>query len=239
MRVIDVAHDIPKFDITAGAYVLYSIHRYAPRGAIFLVVVDPGVGGPREPIAVETRNYYLVGPNNGILWPVIEEDGFVKAVRLDNDAFWVKPVSYTFHGRDIFAPAATMLALGVDIESLGSNLPPEKLIKLHLRSVDRVNRSVCMRVVYIDEFGNVSLSATQYDKVLETVCGSGKVKVYTGDSERVARCARTFSEVGRGELALYYNSFGFVELAVYMGSAARQLGLNRGDKVCLEPLDER
>ncbi len=214
------------------------MYRYAPRGSVFLVVVDPGVGSEREAIAVKTQNFYLVGPNNGVLWPVIEEDGLEKAVKLDNDAFWLKPTSYTFHGRDIFAPAATMLSLGVEIEALGSVLAPERLARLHLRSVKRRDGLYCMRVVFIDEFGNVTLSSTRSDKLLERVCTQGAARLYVGGEEYRVRCVNTFSEVPEGCLAVYYNSFDFIEVAVFMDSAAKRLGVKRGDEICIGALEE-
>ncbi len=236
VKLIDVAHNVRSFDIRAGAYVLYAAYRYAPEGTVFLVVVDPGVGSAREPVAVETRRFYLVGPNNGVLWPVIEADGLVKAVVLDNQAVWLKPVSHTFHGRDIFAPAAALLAMGVPIESLGSPLPRERLVESRLKWVEERDGRTCLRVVYVDDFGNVALSAERGDGVYERVCSSGRAEVCSGERCLAARCVRSFSEVGKGEPALYYNSFGFIEVAVYMGSAASALGVKEGDEVCLAGL---
>ena len=236
VRVIHVAHNVRSFDVAAGAYVLYAAYRYAPEGTVFLVVVDPGVGGAREPLAVETRRFYLVGPNNGVLWPVIEADGLVKAVVLDNPAVWVKPVSYTFHGRDIFAPAATLLAMGAPLESLGSPLPPERLKRLTLRYIAERDSRLCLRVIYVDDFGNVALSAERGDGVYEKLCRGGRVEVCSNEACLVARCVRTFSEVERGEAALYYNSFGFIEVAVYLGNAASELKVREGDEVCLAGL---
>ncbi len=233
VKLIDVAHNVRSFDVRAGAYVLYAAHRYAPEGTVFLVVVDPGVGGSREPVAIETRRFYLVGPNNGVLWPVVAADGLVKAVVLDEQAVWLKPVSYTFHGRDIFAPAATLLALGTPIESLGSPIPGERLVKLELKYVAEREGMTCLKVVYVDDFGNVALSAERGDGVYERACRRGLVEACSGERCVTARCVRSFSEVGEGEAALYYNSFGFVEVAVYKGSAAKELGVREGDEVCL------
>lgn len=232
--MVDLAHDIPSFSIHAGAYILYSSLRLFKRGTVFLVVVDPGVGSNREPIAVQTRNYFFVGPNNGVLWPVIERDGFVKAVILDNDRFWLKPTSYTFHGRDIFAPAATMLALGVDIESLGSPLSIDRLVQLDIRRVREVDDGYCLDVIHIDKFGNVALSATREDTILENVCVDGHTIICIRNDCIRAKCVKTFSEAKPGELTVYYNSFDFVELAVYMGSAAEKLSITGGDEICMK-----
>ncbi len=237
VRIVDLAHDVPSFSIVAGAYVLYASVRYFPRGTVFLVVVDPGVGTSREPLAVETMDgYYLVGPNNGVLWPVIRRHGFRRGVVLDNDAFWLKPTSYTFHGRDIFAPAAVMLALGVDIEALGSRLSVERLEKFELIRVVEDDGRVCLSAVFIDKFGNIALSATREEGILERICRGGRTRVCSENGCLEARCVRTFGEVGEGEAALYYNSFGFVEVAVFKGSAAERLGVREGGEVCLEGL---
>lgn len=232
VRVVDLTHDIPAFNIIAAAYVLYTSYRYFPRRSVFLVVVDPGVGTEREPVAIETKNYFFVGPNNGVLFPAASSDGIVEVRSIDNEAFFVKPVSRSFHGRDIFAPIAAVLALGVPFETTGELMPLNKLKKVKL--IEKCHRDyVEASVVYIDHFGNVALGLEANCR--EELCkGVESIYVETNNVVVEAKCLPVFSHASRGELVFYVNSLGFPELAVNQGSAADTLGVNIGDTVLLK-----
>ncbi len=233
VKVIDVAHDIPSFSIMAGAYVLYTSYRYFPEGTVFLVVVDPGVGSGRRAVAVETERYYFVGPDNGVLWPAIEEDGPLKAWSIENEALMLKPVSASFHGRDVFAPAATFIALGGDPSALGPEVSPTSLQRLGL--IQSCSKPpLRARIVYVDRFGNAALSLRGRD-CYKLVCSGGSVTVCSQRKCMRARCMRVFSEARPGELVLYVNSFEFLELAINLGSASEALGVGVGDEVSIEP----
>jgi S-adenosylmethionine hydrolase len=216
--------------------VLYTSYRYFPRGTVFLAVVDPGVGTERKPVAIETRNYYFVGPDNGLLYPAASEDGILRVHAIDNEAVYRKPVSMSFHGRDIFAPAATLLAMGVRVAALGSPMDPGELVKLELRRSCKAEawESIEAQVVYIDRFGNAALGLDK--SCYQQLCRRGRVAVEAGKKRVEARCLPVFSHADRGELVFYINSLGFPELAVNLGSAARLLGLEPGALVKLVPV---
>ncbi len=238
VKLVDISHDVEPFSVLAGAYVLYTSYRWFPRGTVFLVVVDPGVGTERKPVAIKTKNYYFVGPDNGVLYPAASEDDIIDIRVLDNPAFHVKPVSMSFHGRDIFAPAAAHLALGVPFESLGSRYPSEKLARLTLRQpCGCVEDGVEAQVVYVDRFGNVALGLET--SCYKSLCRRGAVRVEAGKRKTIARCLPVFSHAERGELVFYINSLGFPELAVNLGNAATELGTNVGDKIVLKPAQGR
>jgi len=234
VKLIDMSHDVEPFSVLAGAYVLYTSYRWFPEGTVFLVVVDPGVGTERKPVAIRTRRYFFVGPDNGVLYPAAEEDGILEARVLDNSALHVKPVSMSFHGRDIFAPAAAHIAMGGVFEALGSSYPPERLQRLSLReNCDSPEEGVEATVVYIDRFGNVALGLEK--TCYEGLCRRGRVTVEAHDRRLEARCLPVFSHAERGELVFYINSLGFPELAVNLGSAAETLGARTGDRLVLRP----
>ncbi|ALL01460.1 hypothetical protein Pyrde_1414 [Pyrodictium delaneyi] len=238
IRVIDLTHDIAVFSVISGAYVLYTSYRYYPPGTVFLAVVDPGVGTERKPVAIETRNYYFVGPDNGLLYPAAAEDGILRVHVLDNEAVYRKPVSMSFHGRDIFSPAAALLALGVGIEALGSPMEPGELVKLSLRKqCSGTEEEIEAEVVYIDRFGNAALGLER--GCLNTLCRWGEVEVVSGKRKRRARCLPVFSHAEPGELVFYMNSLGFPELAVNLGSAAEELGLQVGSRVVMRPVQAK
>ncbi len=232
VKIVDVSHEVPAFSITAGAYILYTSYKWFPRDTVFLVVVDPTVGSERRPVAVRTRNYYFVGPDNGVLWQAMSEDGVVEARLIENEDLFLKPVSKSFHGRDIFAPVAVHLARGGGLEEVGRRIEARSLVE-H-RIIDECSGSSRLeaRVVYIDRFGNAALSL-KGRSCWEKVCSRGRVLVRTHGLEVEALCKEVFSLAKPGELVLYVNSFGFLELAVNLGSAARELGLEIGSKTVI------
>ncbi len=216
-EVVDITNSIPPFDITAGQFVLFTSFRYFPQGTVFLVVVDPGVGSSRKAIALYSDGYYFVGPDNGIF-------GFLR----DFDAVELpipEGVSRTFHGRDVFAPAAARLDMGIPLYRLGKGT--KDIVRFDFRDLEFVeDRMICGRVVMVDDFGNL---ITGIDS---SFFMGGSLRI--GDST-VERFAGTFSDVERGEIFFYVDSFGFLEVAVREGSAGRTLGIGREADVCIIP----
>ncbi|MCX8184574.1 MAG: SAM-dependent chlorinase/fluorinase [Sulfolobales archaeon] len=236
-NLVDISHSIPSFDIDYGSLVLLLTYRYFPPGTVFVAVVDPGVGSSRRPLAIASRNYYFIGPDNGLLLPAAEDDGLELTVVLDREEFFRKPVSPSFHGRDIFTPVAARIACGTPIEDVGSPVSRESLVRhgLSLQS-ERVGGCIKLRVVYIDKFGNLMLS--EWFKNIENLLKlefSGRVEVVSDSRRYLAVVERVFSIAPRGQLVLYENSFGLAELAVNLGSAEKLLQLRRGDSIELCP----
>jgi S-adenosylmethionine hydrolase len=214
------------FDVISGAYLLFTSYRYFPKGTIFLVVIDPGVGTSRKPLIVRTNNYLFVGPDNGVLYPAIYDDGVKKVVAISNKRLYLsKQVSHTFHGRDIFSVASAFLSLGVDMSTFGEEVDPNSLVRLEFKQEDRGN-FVCGTVVYVDHFGNVATS------IRKEVRGVKSVSVR--DRKFSAKRVNTFGEGRPGELLVYTNSYGFLEIGINKGSASQFTGAETGDEVCVE-----
>ena len=231
--VIDLTHDVPGFEVEAGAEVLKHATRYMPPDTVYLAVVDPGVGTERRALAVRTgRGHLMVGPDNGLLIPAAESLGNVsEAVELTNDKYQVSPVSSTFHGRDIFAPAAAHLASGVELSELGDRVDPGSLASLYLPGLEAVSGSTYKaRILDIDRYGNARLSVMQEELNLEY---NAAVKVDSGDGEMPVRYLATFGSAGNGELILVPDSHWRLSLSINKGSAAHALALHRGGKVLL------
>lgn len=228
-RVIDLTHQIRQQDVLQGAVVLGRAVRYLPDDAVYLAVVDPGVGSDRRPIAVETRSgALLVGPDNGLLSMAWRElGGAERAVQIEAEGIVLVPISRTFHGRDVFAPAAAHLATGAALEELGPAVPLEELQVLELPGPMVSPGVVGARVVGIDGFGNVQLNVTPTH--LEA---AGIGPVLTVGAREIPRVA-AFSDVPRGACAAIVDSQGYVALVVNQGSAAQVLGLAPGDAVVL------
>jgi S-adenosylmethionine hydrolase len=228
-RVIDLTHAIPRQDVMAGAIALARAAPFMPEDAVYLGVVDPGVGSTRRSIAVACGSgALLVGPDNGLLsmaWAAL--GGAAQATEITSDRVLLRPVSATFHGRDVFAPAAAHLSIGMSLGELGRSVDP-----LTLRSIESAGPMIAVgvvgaRVVTVDGYGNVQLNARPGD--LKAAGLEGPVEVC---GRAVAR-ASTFADVPEGAAAAIVDSQGFVALVVNGGSAAGVLGLHRGDAVTL------
>jgi S-adenosyl-L-methionine hydrolase (adenosine-forming) len=231
VRVLDVSHAVGAQDVRQGARVLAEAVPYLPR-AVHLAVVDPGVGTGRGMVAVEAGGQVLVGPDNGLLvWAAEALGGPGRVVALENPAYRLEPVSRTFHGRDVFAPAAAHLAAGVDPAELGPELDPDGLVRLE-RPAARVDGDRALAsVVAVDHFGNLALDLRRQHLEAAGVAVGDTVAVRAGGRNHRATVAETFASVAAGELLLHEDSFGWLALAVNQGRAADRLGAGPGDPV--------
>jgi S-adenosyl-L-methionine hydrolase (adenosine-forming) len=219
VMVIDVTHQVPAQDVRRGAAVLAQTAPWLPP-AVHLAVVDPGVGTRRRGIAVVAARGVLVGPDNGLLLPAADAlGGLTAAYELADPAYRLAEVSATFHGRDVFAPAAAHLCLGLDPARLGP--PVTDPVRLPEPTVHIGPGWVRAEVLSVDGFGNVQLAATELGGLTGTVRVQG----------RPATVGRTFGDVPAGELVVLADSAGHVAVAVNRGSAAARLGVEPGDVV--------
>ncbi|HXG42863.1 MAG TPA: SAM-dependent chlorinase/fluorinase [Dehalococcoidia bacterium] len=239
--LVDISHGVRPQAVEQGAFLLEQAHPYFPPGTVFLAVVDPGVGTSRHALALRTPHALWVGPDNGLLSAALPEatrqmageglgpvplpEGYA-AVSIENERYFRQPVSATFHGRDIFAPAAAHLSLGMPLEVLGPPLR-EVMALPPFRARPQPDGSLLGRVVHVDRFGNLVTSVRRQDLPegpLEVeVCG-----------RRLPALVRTYGEA-QGLCALI-GSAGYLEIAVSMGSAAEALGASIGTPVLVRPL---
>jgi hypothetical protein len=212
---------------------------FLPIGA-HLAVIDPGVGTARRPVALETaRGDYLIGPDNGILLPGAERlGGVVRAHAIENAQYRLPIISSTFHGRDLFAPAAAHLALGVPLESIGQQIDPHQLVDLDWPAVTVGPAELEATVIYRDTFGNLKLSGLTAHLLdaLQGIDHGERVSVQMGGTNKGARTvemvwAPTFGTVDVGEHLLYEDSYGRLCIAQNQGNAAESLELAEGDLV--------
>ena len=222
-RVIDVTHGIPPTQVLQGALVLSSTLPYMPIG-IHLAVVDPGVGGVRRPVALEDAEGRLfVGPDNGLLLPAAERAGITRARELVNPEYALETISRTFHGRDLFAPAAAHLANGVPLEELGPPLDPDALVRLDLPrpsfSEDRIEATM----LYVDSFGNIALNLTRDDAEHAGVVPGSRIELELAGERYFAVMARTFADARPGDVILYEDSYRNMSIAINRGNAASML----------------
>jgi S-adenosyl-L-methionine hydrolase (adenosine-forming) len=228
-RVLDVTHGIPPHDVRTGALVLRRSLPYFPPG-VHLAVVDPGVGSDRRGVALRTaeEGRLLVGPDNGLLSPAaMRFGGVVEAVDLAASPYRLEPTAATFHGRDVFAPAAARLAGGEPLGQAGEPLDPDTLVGLQLPLAQAEKDQLVAHALTFDRFGNVMLDVEDHELAAVGLRLGCAVLV----NDQRARYTTTFADVPPGELLLYEDSYRTLALAVNRGSAAHRLGLALDDEV--------
>jgi S-adenosylmethionine hydrolase len=227
-QIIDITHGIPAQQVLQGALVLANTVPYMPVG-VHLAVVDPGVGSSRRALALrdaEGRSY--VGPDNGLLIPAAERGGIAAAHELANPEYALPSISRTFHGRDLFAPAAAHLVRGVALEELGPPIDPEALVRLDLPQPEVRPSRIAATILYVDSFGNVALNITrEHVEELEIVPGM-QLELELGGERFYAVAARTFADARAGDIMLYEDSYGNMSVAISNGDAAEMLHARAG-----------
>ncbi|WP_052890016.1 SAM hydrolase/SAM-dependent halogenase family protein [Thermogemmatispora carboxidivorans] len=232
-QFIDISHDIAPQNVAAGAWLLSTAYRYFPAGSIFLCVVDPGVGSQRRAIALEAGEWFFVGPDNGLFSYVLAEQPLRRVVALENPAYRLPAVSTTFHGRDIFAPAAAHLARGVPLSDFGAVLDPGSLQRLDLGQPRREGGRIEASVIYIDHFGNL-VTSIPLTLVPDLFSASRVRLLIPGRHLTIERRQPFFAgAAGEGEPFVYSDSAGYVGVAIRNGNAAVALGVSVGEAVTL------
>ena len=226
-RIVDVSHDIPSQDIMAGSWVLKNSAMLFPKNSVHCVVVDPGVGTERNPIALRIEDQLFVGPDNGIFSLLTEGKDF-EAVRLTNKKYWGQKSSNTFHGRDIFAPVAAHLSTGVDLQELGD--PVDELVNYRWAVPIADKDGVQGWVIHIDKFGNLVTNVSE-ELINEAIDGRS-IKIYVGNTI-LDEIVTTFGSVAEGEPAAFIGSSGMLEIGINKGNAKEMLGVQKGAQISL------
>jgi len=225
--VIDLSHEVAPQDILHGSFFLSVSAVYFPRGTIFCVVVDPGVGSDRRAVLVKTKDYYFVGPDNGVLWQTAAENGIEQIIHLTQPRYFLETVSATFHGRDIFAPVAAHLSLGLEIEKFGD--PATSLTPFEFPGPVKQDNCLILTVLHIDTYGNIILNITQDEFdcfMVSDFCLSVNHTCITPFFE-------TYAAAEENTPFVMVSSSGYMEIAVKNKNAAQILGVERLDQITL------
>ena len=230
-QIIDVTHGIPAQQILQGALVLGSTLPYMPVG-VHLAVVDPGVGSSRRALALrDEEGRFFVGPDNGLLIPAADRAGIAVAHELANPEYALETISRTFHGRDLFAPAAAHLSLGVAIEELGPPLDPDALVRLDLPQPELGPDKIAATVLYVDSFGNIALNVTREHIAEVGIVPGTQVELELGGERFFAVAARTFADARAGDIMLYEDSYRNMSVAISNGNAGEMLRARPGQSL--------
>lgn len=227
IEFIDISHEVPPFDVFGAAYTLSCCYREFPRFTTHVVIVDPGVGSPRRPIFVMTDNYNFIGPDNGVFSFIYQLETVNRVIHLTADYYFRRPVSDTFHGRDIFVPVAAWHAKGIDPRRMGDEITD--YVRLESPAPKPVAPTMLKgTVIHVDRFGNLVTNFTAEHATSERVARGIRMRV---NGREIPQLVTHYAAAPQGQPVAYFGSQGYVEIGVSRGSAARLLEARRGSEV--------
>lgn len=226
--IVDISHQIPPQDIIAGAFVLSQAAPFFPRGTIHIAVVDPGVGGNRKPILIQTGRYFFVGPDNGIFSLALQNERIRQKIHLTNKGYFLGYISPTFHGRDIFSPVAAYLSLGIDPAMLGKKI--KQIKNLGFKKPYVKGMKITGEIIHIDRFGNLITNIDQ--GLLRRIFKNKPFEIAIG-SCILKKLVPSYAYAKRGESIGLIGSSGFLEIAMREKSANVELGMKKGGKIII------
>lgn len=232
--MLDITHEIAAQDIAIASWVLATTYSYFPEGTIFVCVVDPGVGSARRPAAIHAGKWYFVGPDNGLFSYVLAEQPIHAAVALTNPAYHLARVSHTFHGRDIFSPAAAHIAQGVALSELGQAIDPASLQRLNIIQPVLQSKHIDAQVVHIDHFGNIITNIPL--SLMPDLFERPDVRLHFPlQGVTIVRSQRFFATTTTEQEGpfIYGDSSDHIAVAIRNGNAASTLGITNGAPVNL------
>ncbi len=227
-RLIDITHQIEPQNILQAAWVLKAAHTYFPKNSVHLVVVDPGVGSERRPIAVKTRSAFFVAPDNGVLTPVLDKSAAI--YELTKQKYFLKDISSTFHGRDVFAPAAAWIAKGTALSKMGSKITDPQTLTLPQPELKK--NGITGEIIYSDRFGNLTTNIPA-DLVHSFSQRVDNMTIQVGKT-RIKGLVSSYSQGKPGELGCLINSWGNLEIFCRESNAAKKLKVAAGKKIIVK-----
>jgi S-adenosylmethionine hydrolase len=228
-KIVDITHQIKKFNIRMGAYTLAAACPYFPKGTIHMAVIDPGVGTKRKAILIQTKNAHFVGPDNGVLALAAKSQGVKQFYKIENPKFMLKRISNTFHGRDIFAPAAAHLANGVSPPEFGREI--RKIVMPKFAKTTKTKTTLTGEIIHIDGFGNIITNLREKD--CELMGTKKTVKLKLKNAVLKLKLCKAYSEVKAQQPLAIIGSHNFLEISINQGNAAENFQTRVGDKVTL------
>jgi len=212
-EIIDISHNLELGNVLSASFLLANSYKYFPLNTIFICIVDPDVGSESEPILIKTRNYYFIGRNNGVFTQVLENEIVEKIFFLDNHNYFLKPISNTFHGRDIFAPIGAYLSKGINPENFGKKINIDNLYNLPLPKPIIKQDVIEGNIIYVDRFGN--LITNIHKNILTNELSKYFIKISNFEIKGINS---TFSDVRTKDLVCYIGSSQYLELGLNFDS---------------------
>lgn len=226
VRLVDITHEVSPQDIFEAGFILKNSFKYFPNRSIHLVVVDPGVGSKRRAILVEAGDYFFIGPDNGVFTFIYESERVKRIVELTNKRYFLPHISKTFHGRDIFAPAAAYLSNGVPLEDLGEIC--NDVVRFDIPEPETERGIIKGVILHVDRFGNLISNISEV--LFRELVGKGMHEISIG-GEVLGDIKGSYSEVIEGQALALFGSSGYLEISVRSQNAQEKLKVNRGSKI--------
>ncbi|MEM1606525.1 MAG: SAM-dependent chlorinase/fluorinase [Candidatus Bathyarchaeia archaeon] len=237
VQIVDISHEVRKFDIRMGAFLLARAAQFFPKGTVHVAVVDPGVGTERRPIIVETEKSFYVGPDNGLLMLSAQRENIRHVYVIENRKYMLRCISRTFHGRDIFAPAAAYLASGIPPSELGPEIYDPIMPQFAKPKV--LKNSIKGEIIYVDDFGNLVTNITDFDLKLLEIEEGDNIIVELGGEEVLLKICKAYGEVQTGMPLAIIGSCNFLEISVNQGNASKFFGVKDGEEIIVYKLGNR
>lgn len=242
VKIIDISHDISPYSIIEASYILKTTYKHFPKGTIFITVVDPGVGGSREILALKTNsNYFFIGPNNGIFSNVFDISEISECISIQNEEYFNQPVSTTFHGRDIMAPIGAYITTyqNFPLSDLGPKFNFNNIIRTIITNeIDLENKSIIGSIQYIDSFGNGTTTIQMVGnkiKDLDLALEHGiKINLIINNDKYEGKFTSHFSSVPIDSILFLVGSTGFLEISINQGNASKKFGFKSGDIITIQ-----
>ncbi|MFA4911928.1 MAG: SAM-dependent chlorinase/fluorinase [Desulfobacteria bacterium] len=226
VRLVDITHEVSPQDIFEAGFILKNSYRYFPDGSIHLVVVDPGVGSKRRAILVEAGDHFFICPDNGVFTFIYELERIKKIVELTNKKYFLPHISNTFHGRDIFAPAAAYLSKGIPLEDLGEIC--NDVVRFDIPEPETERGIIKGVILHVDRFGNLISNIPEV--LFRELVGKGMHEISIG-GEVLGDIKGSYSEVKEEQALALFGSSGYLEISVRGQDAREKLKLNKGSEV--------
>ncbi|MEM1602129.1 MAG: SAM-dependent chlorinase/fluorinase [Candidatus Bathyarchaeia archaeon] len=230
-QIVDISHEVRKFDVRMGAFLLARAAPFFPRGTVHVAIVDPGVGTTRRPIIVETERSFYVGPDNGILMLSARREGIRHAYVIENEKYMLKNISRTFHGRDIFAPVAAHIAAGIPPSEMGSEV--HDLVTPSFTEPKLSENSVEGEIIHVDDFGNLVTNITENDLRILGITEGNHLLFEFGRKRLLLKICKAYGEVQVGAPLAIIGSCNLLEISVNQGNASKLFGLDVGAKIVM------
>jgi len=239
VKIIDIAHNISSFSIIEASYIIKSAYKYFPEDTVFIIVVDPGVGSNREILIIRTKSkHFIIGPNNGIFTAIIKLGNIVECVNVNNAFYFNKPVSTTFHGRDIMAPVGAHITRGIPIKEFGPRFDLDKILDypLHYNVNENEKKIECV-IQYIDSFGNGITNVPIKNNFIKGTSlflrHDSNINLKFSNQSYECRYVTHFGSVQKNTLVLLKGSTNFLEISKNQANAAKKIGFNVGDIISI------
>lgn len=239
VNFVDINHNVSRHNLYEASFLIKTSYNYFPKDSIFVIVVDPGVGSLREIVAIKlTSRYYFIGPNNGIFTNAFTLSDIVECVNIKNEKYFLKPVSNTFHGRDIIAPVAAYISTNHDLKEFGPPFNPKNLVEFPYKyKISLSDRKIEATIIYIDEFGNsitnIPLNRKRIGDTLLTLKEGENIHLFINDKEYIGPFTTHYNNVEKKSILFLEGSSKLLEISINQGNAAEEIGFEVGDTIII------